>query len=136
MHPTPGALTVRSFTPPPFAALAGEARMQLRAARMWVMLARHHRNPRPVLGSLLGATTAPFCALLEQLVTAWPDPFTAYPPCASAVSPDEATLVDLLALACEGRREEADALLRDLLPQSDRARIWAAAVRATPFGVS
>lgn len=130
------ALTVRSFTPPPVAALADEARIQLKAARMWVMLARHHRNPKPVLGSLLGGATAAFCTLMEQLVTAWPDAFTCLPPCASAVSPDEATLLDLLALAGKGQREEADALLQDLLPPSDRARLWAAAIRATPFGVS
>jgi hypothetical protein len=101
---------------------------------MWVMLARHHRNPKPVLGSLLGGTTAAFCTLMEQLVTAWPDAFTSYPPCASVVSPDEASLLDLLALASEGQRDQADALLKDLLPPSDRARLWTAAVRATPFG--
>jgi len=129
-------LTVRSFTPPPVAALSEEARVQLRAARMWVMLARHHRNPKPVLASLLGNTTAAFCTLMEQLVTAWPDAFTTYPPCASGVSPDEATLLDLLTLAGEGQREEADALLQDLLPPSDRARLWSAAIRATPFGAS
>lgn len=129
------ALTVHSFTPPPVAALSNDARIQLRAARMWVMLARHHRNPKPVLANLLGSTTAAFCTVMEQLVTAWPDAFTAYPPCALAVSPDEATLLDLLALASEGQHDEADALLHDLLPPSDRARLWAAAIRATPFGI-
>ena len=129
------ALTVRSFTPPPVAVLSEEARIQLKAARMWVMLARHHRNPKPVLASLLGSTTAAFCTLMEQLVTAWPDAFTTYPPCAAAVSPDEATLIDLLACATEGQKGNADALLQDLLPPSDRARLWAAAIRATPFGV-
>jgi hypothetical protein len=128
------ALTIRSFTPPPVAALSDEARIQLRAARMWVMLARHHRNPKPVLGSLLGGTTAAFCTLMEQLVTAWPDAFTTYPPCACAVSPDEASLLDLLSHASEGRRDEADLLLHDLLPPSDRSRLWQAAIRATPFG--
>ncbi len=128
------ALTVLSFTPPPVAALAEEARIQLKAARMWVMLARHHRNPKPVLASLLGGTTAAFCTLMEALVTAWPEAFTAYPPCACAVSPDEATLLDLLTQASEGQRDEADALLKDMLPPSDRQRLWAAAIRATPLG--
>lgn len=129
------ALTPRSFTPPPVAALSDEARIHLRAARMWVMLARHHRNPKPVLGSLLGGTAAAFCTLMEQLVTAWPDAFSTYPPSASGVSPDEASLLDLLALASEGQQGDADALLQDLLPPSDRARLWEAAIRATPFGV-
>ncbi len=130
----PAALTVRSFTPPPVAALSEESRIQLKAARMWVMLARHHRNPRPVLAGLLGGTTAAFCLLMEQLVSAWPDAFTSYPPCASSVSPDEAGLLDLLALASEGQREAANRLLSDLLPPSDRARLWAAAVRAAVVG--
>lgn len=130
------ALTVHSFTPPPVSALSEEARIHLKSARMWVMLARHHRNPKPVLGSLLGGTTAAFCTLMEQLVTAWPDAFTCLPPCAASVSPDEASLLDLLTLASEGLRADADALLQDLLPPSDRARLWAAAIRATPFGVA
>jgi hypothetical protein len=131
----PSALTVRSFAPPPVAALPEEARIQLKAARMWVMLARHHRNPRPVIASLLGAATPAFCTLMEQLVTAWPDAFTTFPPCASQLAPDESSLIDLLALASEGQREAADSLLQDLLPPSDRARLWAAAIRATPFGM-
>jgi hypothetical protein len=132
MHPT---LTIHSFTPPPVAACSEEARILLKAARMWVMLARHQRNPKPVLASLLGSATGPFCALMEQLVTAWPDAFTSFPPCAAAVSPDEATLLDLLAHASEGQRDAADMLLKDLLPPSDRGRLWVAAIRATPFGV-
>ena len=131
----PSALTVRSFAPPPVATLPEEARIQLKAARMWVMLARHHRNPRPVIASLLGAATPAFCTLMEQLVTAWPDAFTCFPPCASQLAPDESSLIDLLALASEGQREAADSLLQDLLPPSDRARLWAAAIRATPFGM-
>jgi hypothetical protein len=125
----PSTLSVRSFTPPPVAALGDEARIHLKAARMWVMLARHHRNPKPVLASLLGTTTAAFCMLMEQLVTAWPDAFTAYPPCASAVSPDEAALLGLLEAARDETAEEADRLLADLLPPGDRHRLWAGAVR-------
>lgn len=129
------SFTALSFTPPPVPALAAEARIHLKAARMWVMLARHQRNPRPVIASLLGAATPAFCTLMEQVVTAWPDAFTTYPPCAVGVTPDEATLLSLLDLASQGQRAHADALLADLLPPSDRARLWSAAIRSTPFAV-
>ena len=125
------ALTARSFTPAPVAALDEEARIHLKAARMWVMLARHHRNPKPVLASLLGGTTAAFCLLMEQLVTAWPDAFTTFPPCASAVSPDEAALLDLLHVARSETPGEVERLLEDLLPAADRRRLRAAARRCT-----
>ena len=129
-------LTAASFTPPPVAALAEEARIQLKAARMWVMLARHQRNPRPVLAALLGHTTAAFCTLMDGMVTAWPDAFTTFPPCASQLSPDEATLLDLLSHATDGDEAGAHGLLRDLLPATDRERLWQAATRAMPAGLA
>jgi hypothetical protein len=129
-------LTARSFTPPPVAALADEARIHLKAARMWVMLARHQRNPRPVIASLLGAATPAFCTLMEQVVTAWPDAFTTYPPCAAGVTPDEATLLSLLDLAATGDTPGTHRLLEDLLPDTDRHRLCAAARRAAPAGIA
>lgn len=131
----PSALTVRSFAPPPVATLPEEARIQLKAARMWVMLARHHRNPRPVIASLLGAATPAFCTLMEQLVTAWPDAFTTFPPCASQLAPDEATVLALLEKAAADDRQGADRLLHDMLPAPDRHRLWHAAVRIMPVSM-
>ncbi len=127
------ALTVRSFTPPPVTALSDEARIQLRAARMWVMLARHHRNPKPVLAGLLGEGTAAFCTLMEQLVTSWPDSFTTFPPCAAAVSPDEATLLGLLDRAATDDAAGAMRLLQGLLPGVTSERLWTLAVGATSW---
>ncbi|MGL6043312.1 MAG: hypothetical protein ACRC1J_05260, partial [Sandaracinobacteroides sp.] len=123
MHqPRPGAITPFAFSPPPVAALEDGARILLKAARLWVMLARHNRNPRPVLQSLLGSGTAAFCALMDHVVTAWPDPFTCHPPCACALLPDEHCLLALLAFAEAGNEAGADALLEDLLPASERRR--------------
>jgi hypothetical protein len=123
-------LTVNSFMPPPVAALSAEARCLLRAARMWVILTRHKRNAEPVIASLLGGATPAFMNLMAQLVTAWPDPFTTYPPCATAVSPDEAALLDLVASAGKQREPDAcESLLRDLLPRAERAGLWVAACR-------
>lgn len=123
-------LTTLSFAPPPVQALPEQTRLHLRAARMWILMARHQRNPKPVLASLLHAGCAPFCTLMEAVVTAWPDAFTAYPPCAAQLSPDEATLLDLLAEAMEGGQMSAHRLLEDMLPLTDRERLWQAATRA------
>lgn len=131
MHST---LTIRRFTPPPVSALGEEARIQIKAARMWVVLARHHRNPRPVLSSLLGSASPRFCLLMEHVAAAWPDPFTSHPPCACAVTPDESTLLALLDFAARDRRDSADALLADMLAPSERARLWTAAVRVAEPG--
>ena len=122
-------LTALNFTPPPVSALPEEARLRLKAVRMWVMLARHQRNPKPVLAALLNDGTAAFCTLMEVVVTAWPDSFTAFPPCAAQVSPDEATLLDLLAEAADGDETAAHLLLSELLPVTDRSRLWHSARR-------
>lgn len=128
------ALTVRSFTPLPLCALPGESRVRLKAARMWVMLARARRSPRAVLAALLGGAAAPFALLMDSLVAAWPDPFTCLPPCAVSVSPDEAALLALLEFAERGDDAAADRLLADLLPPGERKRLWGQAVRAASGG--
>ena len=129
-------LSAATFMPPPVTALPEDARIQLKAARMWVMLARHQRNPKPVIAALLGDSTPAFCTLMEGVVTAWPDAFTTFPPCASQLSPDEATLLDLLSHATDGDKAGAHGLLRDLLPATDRERLWQAATRAMPAGLA
>jgi hypothetical protein len=126
------SLTVRSFTPLPLCALPGEARVRLKAARMWVMLARHQRSARLPLAALLGGSAAAFAQLMEQMVAAWPDPFTTYPPCSVAISPDEATLLSLLDCAGRGDSAAADSLLADLLPATERQRLFAQAARLEP----
>ena len=66
---------------------------------------------------------------MEAVVTAWPDSFAAFPPCAAQVSPDEATLLDLLADAADDDEAAAHLLLHELLPVTDRSRLWQSARR-------
>jgi hypothetical protein len=122
-------LSPRSFATTPLPLVDGDARSFLRAMRIWVMMARCGRNPRPALCQLLGDSTARFCLLADSLVTAWPDPFITYPPCATSLTPDEDGLLKLLADAAAGDRAAADARLSDLLPANERDRLWAAATR-------
>jgi hypothetical protein len=123
------AQTPFAYSPPPVAALGDEARIFLKAARMWVMLARSNRSPRPALAALLGPAAARFSLLMDIAVSAWPDAFTTFPPCACTLSPDEHSLLTLLALAEVEQDTEFHSWFADLLPQADRQRLWSAACR-------
>lgn len=122
-------LTPPCFLPLPVAARDAETRVLLRAMRLWVLLARSARSPRPVIDSLLGPASAALCHLMDETVAAWPDPFTTFPPCATVVSPDEDCLLELLPPARHGDRAGFEAILADLVAPTDRERIWAAAGR-------
>lgn len=122
-------LTPRCFQPLPVAARDEEARLLLRAMRLWVLLARSARSPRPVIDSLLGPASPALCHLMDEAVAAWPDPFTTFPPCATAVSPDEDCLLALLAHARRADRAGVERQLGELLATPDRDRLWAAAGR-------
>lgn len=106
-----------------------EERLRLRGMRLWVTLARSGRNARPALVALLGRAAAPLCQLMDCAVMCWPEPFTTFPPCAARLSPDEATVLALLRQADGDSRDRAELLLCDLLPATDRERLWAAACR-------
>jgi hypothetical protein len=118
--------TATAYLPLPTPALNPEDRILLKAARLWVMLARSNRSPRPALAALLGRAGPSFHLLMEQLIAAWPDPFTTYPPCALAVSPDEQALLTLVAEARDGAAAPA---LADMLAESERARLALTAAR-------
>lgn len=125
------AQTPSAYAPPPVASLCEEGRLLLKAARMWVLLARSGRSPRPCLQALLGPAAARFSLLMDIIIAPWPDPFTTFPPCAATLSPDEHSLLKLLALAGADDEPGFHAWLADLLPTPDRARLWRAACRMT-----
>ncbi len=120
---------IRCFLALPVAARDEDARVLLRAMRLWVLLARSCRSPRPAIDALLGPASAALCRLMDEAVAAWPDPFTTFPPCATSVSPDEDCLLALVGLARQGDRTRFEAGIADLVADSDRERLWAAAGR-------
>ncbi len=129
MTPCPPRLSPAAFLPPPVAALGDEARIHLKAMRFWVMLARSGRAARPAIEALMGPAAGAFGMLMDRVVAAWPEPFTTYPPCATAVSPDEDCLLTLVAQATTGTRAGFDAGVSDMLDGMARARLWEAATR-------
>lgn len=118
------ALTIQHFSPPPLSAVPEEVRVLLKAARLWVMLARSGRSARPPLTALLGPAAPRFTVFMDTVVTAWHEPFTTLPPCSTSISPDEHCVLNMLALADAGRKAEFHAYLSDMLPQSERQRLW------------
>jgi len=123
------AQTAFAYAPPPVTALCEEARIFLRSARIWVLLARGGRSPRPALKALLGPAAARFSLLMDIIIAPWPDPFTTFPPCATMLSPDEHSLLTLLAMAEADDEAGFHTWLADLLPAPDRTRLWRAACR-------
>ncbi len=131
-------LSPACFMPLPVATISEESRVLLKAARLWVMLARARRSARPPLEALLGASAARFCLLMELLVVSWQEPFTTYPPCADSISPDEFWLLTLLSHAEKGAELPFHACLVDMLPEAHRQRLWqcASALMADRIGAA
>ena len=123
------ALTPLAFSPPPVAAVPEEARVLLKAARLWVMLARSGRSARPPLAALLGPAAPRFALFMDAVVVAWHDPFTTFPPCSCNISPDEHCLLNMLALAEADMEPQFHDCLHDMLPKPERNRLWQAATR-------
>ena len=115
------------FSPPPVASLDAESRLLLRAARSWVIIACRRTSPRSAMEAMLGTSAGRFGQLMEQITCAWPEPFTTYPPCACAQSPDEATLLALLRHAANREAHAFHRHLYEMLPLSVRERLWHAA---------
>lgn len=116
------------FALPALAALDRPAARLVHASRVWVALARRRQCPRPCLARLLGPAAPGFRHFMERLVAAWPDPFAAFPPCATHLSPDEATLAALFEAALTGDDGRAEVLLADFLGPDERRRLWEAAL--------
>ena len=123
------ANTPFAFAPPPIAALSEEARILVKATRMWVLVARTGRNPRPALEALLGPAASRFSVLMDMVTAAWPDPFTTCSPCAAMLSPDEHSLLGLLALAGSDDEAGFQRFLSEMLPMAHRNRLWSASRR-------
>lgn len=101
------------------------------AARAWIGAARAGRNPRAAVAKALGSSAgaASFGLFIEQLIFAWPEPFTAGMPDCLWLRPDEKLFVDVLAAASEEDRQGFNAFLRGMLPETVRERLYMLALR-------
>lgn len=109
-----------------FDSLGPGAGQLVSALRLWAVAARMRwclvRAVAARLGSLRAA--AHLRLIIEEIGTAWPDPFCIAPPCSARLSHDEATVAQMLVLAAHGDRPAFDRLLADLLPGDERERLF------------
>ncbi len=103
----------------------GEARLVI-AARLWVGLRKRGADPNPAIALRLGSDAAAwrFWLLMEEVGTAWPEPFLVSPPCCSRMTMDEAALCDMLRAAGEANKAGFVQLLEDLLPLELAERLY------------
>jgi hypothetical protein len=107
------------------------------AVRIWAVMQRMGWCPMAAVSERIGRRAAAHLhMLMEEVGAAWPDPFCISPPCSPRLSHDEATFVQMMALARGADRSAFDRLLCELLPANERERLFlscCALARARPF---
>lgn len=98
-------------------------------ARLWVALRKREIDPGPVMQTRLGSDRAAWqlWLLMEEVGTAWPDPFMVSPPCCRNLSFDEVTLLAMLRHARSGERAHFGRLLEEMLPDEICERLYTSA---------
>ncbi|MDT9600058.1 addiction module antidote protein [Sphingosinicella rhizophila] len=96
------------------------------ALRLSIVARRTRQCPLGAAAARLGSrrAAAHLHLLMEEIGTAWPEPFCVSPPCCAFLSHDEALVARMFALASEGDRPGFDRLLSDLLPDHVRERLY------------
>ena len=107
----------------------------LASLRMWAVMRKMSWCPMGAVAERLGSqrAAAHFHLMLEEIGAAWPEPFCVSPPCSPRLSHDEATFVEMIAVASRGNRPAFDRLLSDLLPADERERLFVSASTLTNF---
>lgn len=102
-------------------------------ARLWVAMRKREIDPGPAMQARLGSERAAWqlWLVMEEVGTAWPDPFMVSPPCCRQMSFDEMTLLAMLRHARLGERAEFGRLLGEMLPQEICERLYTSATALT-----
>lgn len=98
------------------------------SARLWVALRKSGQDPAPAMTQRLGAADAAwrFWLLMEEVGTAWPDPFLVSPPCCRRLNFDEAVLLDMVHHAARRDRIGFIRLVEDMLAVEIAERLYRA----------
>lgn len=129
-------MVVRLLAAIPSIADVGQEEMSaLCTMRLWALTARSRCCSMRALAQRLGSprAAAHFHLLMEEIGTAWPDPFCVSPPCSSRLTPDEACFTEMMRLSAWSDRPGFDRLLADLLPADERERLYLSASMVTGF---
>lgn len=111
---------------PALAGLPPETRRILSGLRLWVLLHKSGEPPMAALAERIGTmrAAAHLMLLIEEMGSAWPEPFCVSPPCCPCLSHDEATFAGMIAHAARDDRPGFDRLLSDLLSADARERLF------------
>ncbi|MDQ8756092.1 addiction module antidote protein [Sphingosinicella sp. LHD-64] len=107
---------------------AAEARTVM-ALRLWIVMGKLGHCPLRAITERLGCARAAahLHLLMEEIGTAWPDPFCAASPCCPRLSHDEALALEMIRAGGRGDRPAFDRLLADMLPADVRERLYLSA---------
>ena len=99
------------------------------SARLWVALRKRGGDPTPLMAQRLGSDSAAwqFWLLMEEVGTAWPDPFLVSPPGCGRMSHDAGLLLDMLGHAAARDGAAFHGLLAEMLPMEHRERLYGTA---------
>lgn len=92
-------MTVQSLARPlTLDSLAPASLQVIGALRLWALAARLRWCPVRAVAQQLGSlrAAAHLRLIIEEIGTAWPDPFCVAPPCSARLSHDEATVAHML----------------------------------------
>jgi hypothetical protein len=97
--------------------------------RLWVVMNKLGRRPMQAVAERLNCARAAahLHLLLEEVGSAWPEPFRVAPPCCPRLSHDEALIVDMVRLGGRGDRPGFDRLLAEMIPADMRDRLYLSA---------
>ena len=111
------------------AALPPEEARVAHALRLWVVVGQTGRCAMEAVAGRLGSmqAAAHLHLMLEEIGTAWPEPFAVSPPCCRHLSHDEALFADMIRLGRTKDRPGFDRLLGEMLPADERERLFLSA---------
>jgi len=117
------------FRMPAMADLGRREATILSSLRHWATARQSGRCAIVAAATRLGSKRAAvhLHLLLEEIGSAWPEPFAVSPPCCPRLSHDEALLAGMVAAAAQADRPAFDRLLCDLLPDDARERLFLSA---------
>jgi hypothetical protein len=98
------------------------------AMRLCVVCHTFDRDPKDDLIQRLGSPLAAqkFHIAVEAIGTAWPEPFSVARPCCPKLSPDEATLVDMITAVRANNRADFDKATQEMLGCDARNTLYGA----------
>lgn len=102
------------------------------AMRLCALFERAARDPVPDLAQRYRSveTAVGVHDLVRAIIATWPEAFMVNRPCCLAMSPDEATLAELVRSTCLGDRARFDATIAGFVRSDRHDRLFDATVRA------